>query len=230
MTAPLVIAFTNTKGGVSKSTLAAHLVLWLWDLGVRVALLDADGKQNSSGAWIQNAEPSVPVRVATKAEEIQAKIAELALVADVVVCDTPGHASDAAHAVTLLCDIAVVPLQPSKLDVRAIRGAFQFVFLAQEVSNGNRARPFVVLTHTGKRDVQAKRLRNTITESLGVPVLKAQMRRLAAFLDSPDTSVQRMRGPQAANAAYDINAIFQELLGDRLADLIRRPFPRAAHE
>lgn len=230
MTSPLVIAFTNTKGGVSKSTLAAHLVLWLWDLGVRVALLDADGKQNSSGVWILNAEPSVPVAVATKAEEIQAKLSELAQVADIIVADTPGHASDAAHAVTLLCDIAVVPLQPSKLDVRAIRGAFQFVLLAQKVSNGNRAQPYVVLTNTGKRDVQAKRLRHTITESLGVPVLNAQMRRLAAFLDSPDTSVQRMKGPQAANAAYDIHAIFTELLGERLSHLLSKPMPRAAHE
>jgi len=242
MSEALIVAFTNTKGGVSKSTLSSHLVLWLRDRGVSVALLDADGKQRSSSNWITKAAPDVPVAVVTYApegqpepyasvaEEIQAKLAELATHADVIVADTPGHANEAAHTVTLLCDIAVVPLQPSKLDVRAIRDAFKFIFVAQRVSNGNKARPVVVLTNTGKRDVQAKRLRQTIAETLGVPVLASQMRRLAAFLDSADTSVHRMKGPQAQNAALDIDAIFSELLREALPALCAPKLQEAANE
>lgn len=226
----MIVAFTNTKGGVSKSTLSSHLVLWLHDRGYRVSLLDADGKQKSSSTWITRAEPSIPVAVATDPDEIQLRFKELAQRSDIIVADTPGHANEAAHTVAMLCDIAVVPLQPSKLDVRAIREALQFVFLAQKVSAGNRPAARIILTHTGKRDVQAKRLRETIANSLPVTVLEAQMRRLAAFLDSPDTSVLRMKGPPAAKAAEDINAIFTELLCDHLHNLQATNFERAANE
>jgi hypothetical protein len=104
--------------------------------------------------------------------------------------------------------------------------------LRQRVSNGNKAKPRIVLTNTGKRDVQARRLRRTIAEALDVPVLNAQMRRLAAFLDSPDTSVHRMKGKQAMNAAADIDAIFSELelLADHLAVLKTPTIARAANE
>jgi chromosome partitioning protein len=226
----MIIAFTNTKGGVSKSTLSSHLVLWLFDRGYRVSLLDADAKQKSSSTWIARAEPSINIAVATEPDDIQLRLKELAKTSDVIVADTPGHANDAAHTVAMLCDVAVVPLQPSKLDVRAIRDALQFVFLAQKVSGGVRPEVRIVITNTGKRDVQARRLRQTITTSLSVPVLNAQMRRLGAFLDSPDTSVHRMKGPHAAKAADDVNAIFTELLAGRLPGIGSTHEPKAANE
>lgn len=234
MTSPLIIAFVNTKGGVSKSTLASHLVLWLWDQGVRVALLDADGKQKTSGQWIQNAAPEIPVAIIQNsdsvADDIQAKLSELARIADVIVCDTAGHSDAASHCITLLCDIAVVPLQPSTPDVRAIRDALQFISLGQQISSGAKAKPRVLLTKTESRDVQARHLKRMISEDLNVPVLHAQMRHLIAFRDAADTAVHRMKGPHAKNAARDIDAIFQELLEDFLPELVGMNLKPAANE
>lgn len=230
MIAALIVAFTNTKGGVTKSTLAAHLVLWLFDKGFRVSLLDADGKQNSSGTWIRNAEPTIPVAIVTDATEIEVKLQELAQRSDIVVADTPGHGNDAAYTVTLLSDIAVVPLQPSKLAVRALGDALQFILLGQESSGGEKPKPYIVLTHTHSGSVRARRLRDTIRESLDVPVLNAQMRFLDAFADSPDSSVNRMRGREARQAAADIDAIFSELLADHLSHIDGSVTSRAANE
>ena len=65
----MVILFTNTKGGVGKSTLASHLVLFLHDRGSRVAaLLDAD-QQLSSSEWVSDAEPAITVRQAQEPDK-----------------------------------------------------------------------------------------------------------------------------------------------------------------
>jgi chromosome partitioning protein len=212
----LIVAFTNTKGGVSKSTLASHLAIWLHDKGIRVSLLDADGKQDSSATWIRKAGLSIPVAVACETQEIQTALKDLASACDVVVADTPGHANDASQTVTLLCDIAVVPLQASKLDLWAIKEALKFVFLGHQISGGLKPDCRILLTKTAKRDIQARRLRSVLKDQLSIPVMKSEMRALNAFRDSPESAVTRMKGGDAINAATDIEAIFHELLAGKL--------------
>jgi chromosome partitioning protein len=212
----LIVAFINSKGGVAKSTLAAHLVLWLHDLGIKVGLLDTDGKQESSSTWIRKAGVPIPVVVACETQEIQTALKDLASACDVIVADTPGHANDASQTVTLLCDIAVVPLQPSKLDVWAIKEALKFVFLGHQISGGLKPDCRILLAKTAKRDIQARRLRSVLKDQLSIPVMKSEMRPLIAFRDSPESAVTRMKGNEAAKAAADIEAIFHELLAGKL--------------
>ena len=72
----MFITFTNTKGGVGKSTLASHLAIWLFDRGYRVALLDTD-PQGTSSEWIKRAEPNITVRTTNDSDAIQAMRDEL---------------------------------------------------------------------------------------------------------------------------------------------------------
>jgi len=44
----MIIALTNSKGGVGKSTVAVHLAVWWKKQGADVALIDADGQGSSS--------------------------------------------------------------------------------------------------------------------------------------------------------------------------------------
>jgi chromosome partitioning protein len=210
----MLIAFTNTKGGVGKSTLAAHLAIWLFDRGYRVALLDTDG-QRSAGEWVQNAEPGIAVRVATEMDAIRAAKAELLDANQIVVADSPGEEGDASRTVTFLADLAIVPLQPSKLDVRAIRSALKAVRLAQEMTGGTRPEAVLVLNGTRKRSVRAKKLRQQLM-SLGFPLAESEVRRYDAICDSCDTAVTRMDDLDAKEAAADMDRLFTELVAPRL--------------
>lgn len=58
MTAPIVITVANHKGGVGKSTIAAHLAWYLNDQGRRTILVDLDAQANSTGTFI--AKTAVP--------------------------------------------------------------------------------------------------------------------------------------------------------------------------
>jgi len=213
----MLIAMTNTKGGVCKSTLAAHLAIWLHDRGIRVALIDTDVQQTAA-KWVRGAEPGIPVLVATDVDSIKDARNKLLQAHDVVVADSPGSGGEASHAITMLADLAVVPLQPSKPDLRAISDALKFVQLARELSGGKKPETIIVLTLTAKGDVQTRRLRSELA-ALNLPVATNEMRRLNAFRDACDTAVTRMATREAKEAAKDINALFQELLATRLLSL-----------
>lgn len=210
----MLVALTNTKGGVGKSTLAANLAIWLWDKGCRVALLDTD-EQQTSALWVLAAEPAITVVNAYEMEDIRKARAELMRTHDIVVADTPGKENDAARTIMFLADLAIVPLQPSKPDLRAIKDALKVIRLAQDVRGGQRPQTILVLNLTAKGDVQSRVLRAQLAES-GFAVAKSEVRRLNALRDSCDTAVTRLRPSEAREAAGDIEKLFTELLGDML--------------
>lgn len=227
------IVLTNTKGGVGKSTLAAHLAIWLHDHGKRVALLDTD-VQKTASRWVIAAEPAITVIAASEMEEIQRARSELMQSHDYVVADTPGRESDAARTATLLADLAIVPLQPSKPDLRALHDALKSIRLGHELSGGSRPRALLVLNLTAKNDVQSRLLRCQLAE-LGLHVARSEVRRLNAIRDSCDGTVTRLRPSGVADAAGDIHALFAEIFSDArpaVAPSASQDRPRrlAAHE
>lgn len=214
----MFIAFTNTKGGTGKSTLAAHLAIWLFDHGINVGFLDTDD-QGTSSKWLMAAEPKLPIRLATQADQIQEAKRELERTCSVIVADTPGAENEASQTVPLLCDFAIVPLQPSKPDLRAIKKALRFIRIAQEMKGSPEV--VLVLTFTAKSDVQTRRLRKQLAE-LNLPVATTEIRRLNAFRDACDSSVTRLSTREANEAARDINSLFSELLGTRVPRLFEQ--------
>jgi chromosome partitioning protein len=212
----VIITVTNTKGGTGKSNLSSHLAIWLYERGIKVALLDADHDQGTSSTWLKLAEPAIPVAVAGTPQEIKTKLKELSQTNQVVVADTPGSASNAAFTATLLADIAIVPLQPSDSDVWAIDKALQAINVAREATDGKRPETFIVLTSTAVRDVQARNLRAQLEANLPYRIARSEIRRLFAFRAASGKSVTRMKGADARKAQADLNALFCEVLGGKL--------------
>ena len=152
----------------------------------------------------------------------------------VIVADTPGEANDAARTVTLLADLVVIPLQPSKPDVRAIKDTLTMIRLAQEMTGNARPRAVLVLTLVGKGSIRSRMLRDELTAS-GLSVAQQSVRRLNAFRDSCDTAVTRLPSADAHAAAHEVTSLFHELLHDVLTTLPRRELAsgitgRAANE
>jgi chromosome partitioning protein len=185
----MFITFTNTKGGVGKSTLAAHLAIWLFDRGYRVALLDTD-PQGTSSEWLRKAEPKITVRATSDSDAIQSARDELMAEHDFVIADAPGEEGEAANAVTLLADLAVLPLQPTKPDVRALKDALKTIRLAHAVTGGKRPETILVLNCVRKKSLRTSALRRQL-DSLGIRVADAEVRRLDALAESCDSAVTR---------------------------------------
>jgi chromosome partitioning protein len=205
----MLISFPNTKGGVGKSTLACHLAVWLFDSGYRVALLDTD-KQGTASEWIRNAEPGITVRVALEMDEIQKARDELLATYEFVVADVAGEEGEAANTITLLSDMAIIPLQPTKPDVRALKDGLKTIRLAHAMSGGKKPKAILVLNLVRKLNAKNAKLKEQM-RGLGLRVADCDVRRLEALADSCDSAVTRDRSPKAQEASHDIEGLFAEL-------------------
>lgn len=207
----MLISLTNTKGGVGKSTIAAHLAIWFFDAGFRVALLDTD-PQGTSSDWIRNAERGITVRSETDMEKIQEAIEELSETHDIIIADAPGEEGLAATAVTMLSDYAIIPLQPTKPDVRALKGALKSIRLAHAATKGKRPTAILVLNCVRKRNRKTAILKQQLRTS-GLHVAECDVRRLDAIADSCDTAVFRQDDAKVKEATADLTALFCEIFG-----------------
>lgn len=131
-----VYALLNTKGGVSKSTTAAHLAVHLAGKG-KALLVDGD-PQESAAAWaawrreleLSEESPS-PVTIRLRGNAIFDEGQEIAKGYDNVVVDAGGRDAPGLRNALLLADVAIVPIGASGLDGAALDDLLQVVNLAK---------------------------------------------------------------------------------------------------
>ena len=134
-----VIVVGNEKGGAGKSTIAMHLTCALLQAGARVAVIDLDLRQRSSGRFFSNrrawggangVELPMPLELELGAdgvatarlppEEIAAlfdtALARARAEADFVVLDTPGSDTPVSRAAHAQADLIVTPINDSFID------------------------------------------------------------------------------------------------------------------
>ena len=131
----MIIALTNSKGGVGKSTLAVHLAVWWQEQGAKVALVDADA-QGSSSVWLHETAPDLPVLRLQTADEILEGVPKLQTQFEHLIIDGPAGLSEVTRAILLVADMALLPCGPSALDLRAVNDAIRVVKQAQAIRHG----------------------------------------------------------------------------------------------
>jgi len=116
-----VIAMAAQKGGSGKTTVALHLAVEAQKQGLTVAVIDAD-PQGSARSWADHRDDGETVPVA----KVGVDAVDDALKAaaqdgyDLVVIDTPPHASVRTQHLIARADLVVIPVQPSALDLAAL--------------------------------------------------------------------------------------------------------------
>lgn len=121
------LALLSQKGGVGKSTLAAHIAVIAQASGHRVSIVDLDPQRSVSG-WFD-------ARAAATPELVQAAPGDLSAVlnaarddgVDLCVLDTRPSAGADAFAAAVLSDFVVIPTRPSIFDLRAIGATVDIV-------------------------------------------------------------------------------------------------------
>jgi chromosome partitioning protein len=206
----MLIALTNQKGGVGKSTIAVHLAVWLRDRGYRTALLDAD-IQCSSSRWITEAEPEVTVATASTPETCLSATRQLATTHDYVVADGPGGLNDISRTLLLLADLAVIPVTPSILDVRSAREATSLLHYARAINRG-RPNARIVLNRFRIRETISSELQASL-HRFEIPSCRQVLRDLQIFRDvaQQGTVVGRSK-LRHQEVVGDLGRLFEEVL------------------
>jgi chromosome partitioning protein len=207
-----VIAFTNSKGGVGKSTLAVHLAIWLQERGHRVAFIDAD-VQRSSSRWLSQMDQDLLVTCLHTPDDIIEQTPRLQEAADYVVADGPGGLTELTRAILLIAQVALIPVGPSALDLLAAEQAVRVVKQAQQI-RGGMPRGMLILNRVQARTRLAREAQEAV-DMFGLPVASKPIRLRTAFADaSGQASVVWQMGTSAKDASKDLNHVFGEVMGD----------------
>ena len=212
-----VLAFTNSKGGVGKSTLSVHMAVHLREQGRSVALVDAD-VQASSSKWLREVSPEFePFRLQTP-DDLLEQIPALRDQFEFIVIDGPAGLSEVTRAALFVSDVTFLPCGPSALDLWAAGEAVRVVRQAQAIRKGP---PLAVLI-PNKLQVRHRLSRELVQtgRSLGIPVASG-LRLLQAYADAAGQGqvVWRM-GAEASKAAQEMRVLLEELLHDESAEII----------
>ena len=137
----MIVAITNLKGGVGKTTIATNLAVSLVHRGHQVCIVDSDLDQHSSMEWAGNREESqqrVPVYGVSE-KQLNKEVEDLRKRFDFVIIDGTPHLSELADRTILASNLVVIPLLPTIYDFRGFESflkRFNQVRNLKEASGG----------------------------------------------------------------------------------------------
>jgi len=207
-----IFAFTNQKGGCSKSTTSLHFAYWLDQKGYSVCLVDSDAQLTSS-IWLNNLpDTEIAVAVLQSANEVLDNLPEISTKYDYIVVDGPAGLSEVTRAILFRADVAIIPCQPTGVDLRSAADAVKLVRQAQSVRNGPpRASLFL------SRAVKGTRLKSeamALLSSTDLPILKTVIHQKQCVADTfgQQATVWNLSGRPASESAREFDKLFSELM------------------
>ena len=208
-----IIGLINQKGGVSKSTTSIHLAYWLSvKKKKKVLLIDADS-QKSSSQWIDGMDKEIPVSILQSPDEILEQLPDLSRNYEYVIVDGPASLSEATRAILFRCDVAVIPTQPTGVDLRSASDAMRLVKQAQSV-RGGLPKALIFLSRAVKGTKLKEEAISLLSQIPDSQFLKAVIHQKQAIADTSGQSatVWDLSVTAAAESGQEYNSLFKEIL------------------
>lgn len=204
-----VIALVGNKGGAGKTTLSVNLAAGLAKKKSAI-LVDAD-PQGSALQWNAFTDTNHAVTVFEARGDLNVQLDELSQKYDYIVVDCPPsvHAPQTIK-VLKICDLALIPVQPSPVDLWATVHTEKAI---QDARQSNRhLRAVLVINQLETRTTLSRLVRDALSE-IRLPVANTALHRRAIFRNSvlEGKNVFEM-GRRGIDAAGEIDELIQEVV------------------
>ncbi|HEY9881669.1 MAG TPA: ParA family partition ATPase [Leptolyngbyaceae cyanobacterium] len=207
-----IIAVVNQKGGAGKSTVSVHLARWLCQQNQTVLVVDSDAQQSSS-KWLSRLEKEIPCQVIQDPDALLDELPKLATDYDWVVVDGPAALSETTRATILAADLAIIPCQPTGVDLESASDTVRLVQQAQRIRRGEPQAVIFV-----NRAVKGTRLKDEAIEVLrlfpNVKVLDRviHQRQIIADCFGQNSTVFDLTGTPAGIARREMEELFEQVM------------------
>lgn len=179
----MLIATTNSKGGVGKSTIAVHLAMWLHEKGKRVIVIDCDTQQSCS-RWLHRVNVEIPTVQMGTPDEVFKYALDLENQAEIVIADGPAGLAELTRALLMVCDLALVPCGPSALDLEASRVTIEVIRQARMIRKNDLPDALFVPNRLQTNTMLAHELM-AVSSQLGIPVTSTVLRLRQVYANAP---------------------------------------------
>lgn len=206
------IGIVNRKGGCGKSTTAVHMVQWIAKTQNESAvLIDADEGQDSANRW--STAIGIPSEVIGDPEDLFERITECSKQYKWVLVDAPAVLGEPAKSILMVCDLIIVPIKPSDLDLQSAKDIVRLVNQMQQV-RGGMPRAVMFLSQATKGSVLMREAADALKDTPGVKLLKAAIyqRQIIADVPGQNTTVFDLNSQAARQAAEDYSQLFEEAI------------------
>lgn len=203
-----VIAVVGNKGGAGKTTLSVNLAAGL-SKQASIAIVDAD-PQGSALQWHAIADEAGIFPVYSASDDIPAQTASLLQNYQYIVIDCPPsvHAPQTS-AVLDICNMALIPVQPSPMDLWATVHIERAITSARKTNPSLRA--MLVINQLEARTTLSRLVREAL-DVIALPVANTALRRRAVYRNSAleGRSVFDM-GRRGIDAVTEIDQLIHEV-------------------
>lgn len=204
-----IIAIVGNKGGAGKTTLSVNLAAGISQQS-SIAVIDAD-PQGSSLQWRAIAGDNVHFPVYAPTFSLKQQAESYAKKNDFVLIDCPPSVK-APQTISVLefSDVAIIPVQPSPIDLWATVHIEKAISEARETNPELKA--LLVINQLESRTTLSKLVREVLSE-IDLPVADTAIRRRAIYRNSAleGKSVFNV-GKRGADAVDELNSLIQEVV------------------
>lgn len=207
-----IITLATSKGGAGKSTLSRNLAAHWVNIGMKVAIIDADPQGSIIAAHDPDGELKNLVVIAEPEENVGNVIDELKSKFNYIIVDTGGFRNRTAVVALVKTDLVLIPLKPSSDDAA---GAIETYSLVKEINQTPErvSKPIkyrMVITMSQQNTIISKHVRNEL-EQTGYLLLKAEMYHRVAYPEAAIKGLSPCITDPEGPAARDINLIVKEI-------------------
>ena len=199
------IVLVQQKGGAAKTTLCVHLAVAAEQAGFKTAIIDTDPQGSASAVWgAARGDVAPPVAAVIAAELREALEAAEAEGYQVVFIDTAPHTAPAIEVVARTVDLAIVPVQPSILDVAATQRTVDLL-------KANKVPAVAVMTRAPSRRDEETNETEKAMAALGLPMLSSWMGERKVYRRALTQGQAVSEFDPSSKAAKEIKQIWKEI-------------------
>ena len=212
-----ILAISNLKGGVGKSTIAQNIAAQFAQNGVKVCIADTDTEQKTSVKWASLRDSSlvsIPV-FSIAPEKVSQEILGLKQKYDLVIVDGTPALTELTTRIIILSDLVIVPILPGGGDIWALENfleRYQEAKVTKE-SYGGKVDIAVVVNRYNERTTLDREVVNAI-QDFGVTILATKLANRVSYREATiqGISVHDTKDEKAKQEIEELTNEIQKLM------------------